>query len=150
MKALMKALRAHGEQARVVLEPTSTYHQHMVDALMDAGANAGANAGIDFVLINPSKSKAFSRLQGRRVKTDEVDARLLMELGKSQNLMASTPPDRDQEGLKSLKRHLESLEKDRTALNNRLEAFSDSPWIARAVVTSVSAGSETWSERSRR
>ncbi len=126
---LARTLRAHDGQLHVVVEPTSTYHQHVVDALMDEG--------ISFSLINPSRSKAFSRLVGRRAKTDKVDARLLMELGKSQHLMSSHVPDRDQERLKSLRRYLGQLEEDRTALNNRLEAFGDSPWTSPAVIESL-------------
>lgn len=131
---LVKALRAHteqlhNEQLQVVLEPTSTYHQHIVDALIADQ--------IKFTLINPSRSRAYSRLVGARAKTDQVDARLLMELGKSQHLVESHSPDRDQESLKSLKRYLSTLDKERRALKNRLGTFEDAPWTAPAVVESL-------------
>ncbi len=62
-----------------------------------------------YTLINPAQTAAFARVQGKRAKTDRVDARVLASLGESQQ-PNSPPPEEDQ--LKALRRHLEWLEKE--------------------------------------
>ena len=65
-----------GADQQVILEPTITYHQHLVETLVQWG--------IPYNLINPAHTAAFARVQGRRPKTDPVDVHLLAAFGESQ------------------------------------------------------------------
>ena len=113
----------------LVIEPTSTYHQDLVDAVV--------RRGIDYSLVNPASTAAYSRVLLNRAKTDRVDARLLAAMGKSVGPRPSNPPDQDQEQLRALRRHLGWLEKECQATRNRLEAARRSPWAPRAVLGSL-------------
>ena len=114
---------------QLIVEPTSTYHHPLVRAL-------GAQ-GVTYTLINPARTAAFARVQGKRAKTDPVDARLLASLGESQQPEPSPPPEEDQEGLKALRRHWEWLEKELRAARNRLDTASFSPWTPKEVLDSL-------------
>jgi len=126
--ALVQWLQTRG-RPQVILEPTSTYHQQLVQAL--------ALQNVPYTLINPARTAAFARLQGKRAKTDRVDARLLATLGESQQLQPTPPPDEVQEELKALRRHLEWLEGEQRAAQNRLETARRSPWAPQAVLESL-------------
>jgi transposase len=115
--------------AHAIVEPTSTYHQHLIRAL--------AEHDIPYTLINPARTAAFARLQGNRAKTDAVDARTLAALGESQQPKATPPPDEEQEQLKALRRHLEWLEAEQRAAQNRLDTARRSPWTPQAVLESL-------------
>jgi transposase len=115
--------------AHAIVEPTSTYHQHLVQAL--------AGHDIPYTLINPARTAAFARLQGNRAKTDAVDARMLAALGESQQPKATPPPDEEQEELKALRRHLEWLEAEQRSAQNRLATARRSPWAPQTVLESL-------------
>ncbi len=115
--------------SHLIVEPTSTYHHPLVQAL--------ANLGTNYTLINPAHTAAFAQVQGKRAKTDQVDARLLASLGESQRPEPNPSPDQDQEGLKSLRRHLEWLEKELQAARNRLDTAGFSPWTLKEVLDSL-------------
>ena len=129
--ALLRTLRVCSAAAPVqlVLEPTSTYHQHLVEAL--------AATGLAFSVVNPARTAAFARVQGSRAKTDKADAKLLAAYGASQQPPASPPPDVAQEQMKALRRHKEWLEGQLQDTRNRLEAAQHSPWTPKAVVQSL-------------
>ena len=55
-----------------------------------------------YTLINPAQTAAFARAQGKRAKTDPVDAQVLASFGESQQPEASPPPQEAQERLKAL------------------------------------------------
>ncbi|MBI3302532.1 MAG: IS110 family transposase [Deltaproteobacteria bacterium] len=117
------------EDLQLVVEPTSTYHHPLIHALV---ARQFA-----YTLINPAHTSAFARVQGKRAKTDRVDARLLASLGESQQPEPSSPPEETQEGLKALRRHVEWLEKELQAARNRLDTASFSPWTPQTVLDSL-------------
>jgi len=114
---------------QIILEPTSTYHHLLVEALSDGG--------IPFTVINPCRTKAYATLEGKRAKTDRVDAQLLASLGESQELRPSHHPDRRQEKLKSLRRHREWLEQEMRSARNRLDTARCSPWTDEHVIESL-------------
>lgn len=118
-----------GVSCQLVIEPTSVYHHALVDAL--------ARQGVPYSLINPAQTAAFARLQRQRAKTDPGDARLLAQLGESQQLPPSNPPDPVQEELRSLRRHLEWLEQQARAARNRQHTAQASPRTPRAVLDSL-------------
>ncbi len=114
---------------QLIVEPTSTYHHPLVRAL--------TVRELAYTLINPAQTAAFARVQGKRAKTDRVDARVLASLGESQQPKPSPPPEEDQEKLKALRRHLEWLEKELQAAHNRLDTASFSPWTPPEVLDSL-------------
>jgi transposase len=116
-------------ELHLVLEPTSTYHHPLVVAL--------AAQKVPYTLINPAHTAAFARVQGKRAKTDRVDARLLASLGESQQPEPTPPPQGDQEGLRATRRHLEWLDQELQRIHNRLEAARFSPWTPQAVLQSL-------------
>ena len=58
-------------------------------------------------MINPAQTAAFATVQGKRAKTDRVDARVLASLGESQQPEPTPPPQEEQEGLKAMRRHVD-------------------------------------------
>lgn len=48
----------------LIVEPTSTYHHPLVHAL--------AAQGLAYTLVNPARTAAYARVQGKRAKTDRV------------------------------------------------------------------------------
>ena len=116
-------------EVQVILEPTSTYHQHLVEAL--------TGHEVKFTLLNPARTKAFAQLMGSRTKTDAVDARLLALLGETQQPQPTPAPDTARERLKAQRRHLEWLEEEQRAVRNRLDAAGRSPWTPPGVIESL-------------
>ena len=116
-------------EVRLIMEPTSTYHHLLVHAL--------AAQDLVYTLINPANTAAFSQVQGKRAKTDPVDARLLASFGESRQPKPTPPPEEHQEGLKALRRHLVWLEKELQAARNRLDTASFSPWTPQEVLDSL-------------
>ena len=116
-------------EVHLIVEPTSTYHHLLVQAL--------AAQEMAYTLINPAKTAAFSQVQGKRAKTDPVDAQLLASFGESQQPQPTPPPQENQEGRKAWRRHMEWLEKELQGARNRLEAAAFSPWTPKAVLDSL-------------
>jgi len=115
--------------AHVVLEPTSVYHQWLVRGLR--------SAGVPYSVINPAHTAAFAKVQGKRSKTDAVDARLLATYGETQRPQPSFATDEAQERLKMLRRHREWLDGELQGVRNRLQTAERSPWTPRAVPESL-------------
>jgi len=119
------------EGVQVVVEPTSTYHHLLVEALNQSGNE------VPYTLINPAHTAAFATMQGKRAKTDRSDARLLAAFGESQMPQPTPPPDQDQERVKSVRRHLAWLEREARSARNRLETARRSPWTLPEVLESL-------------
>lgn len=129
--ALVRSLQEAGG-CHVILEPTSTYHHRLVQALV--------GAGIPYTAVNPAYTAGYARARGSRSKTDPADARLLARYGDREMPNPSHPPDEAQERLKALRRHLEWLQGDLQAARNRLDAAQRSPWTPASVITSLEQG----------
>ena len=97
---------------RVAYEPTGPFHRDFEDALL--------KAGLPLYAINPYQVRCFARSQGRRAKTDAVDARTLATMadaiGDLRPTAAKSPSDRD---LAELRLVRDALVADRTATLNR-------------------------------
>lgn len=130
IKGLLGWLQRHvSEDIHLVLEPTSTYHQVLVETL--------SAKELPFTLVNPARTAAFARVQGKRAKTDRGDAQLLAAYGESQRPEATPPPDQAQERAKALRRHLAWLEQEARPARNRLEAAHRSPWTLPEMLESL-------------
>jgi transposase len=83
---LVARLRQAGV-ARVVLEAIGHYAQPVVQALVEAGLQVG--------IVNPRRIKAFREAEGRRAKTDRLDAGLIARFARTmpERLRPAPPPD---------------------------------------------------------
>lgn len=95
----------------VALEATSSYHQHLVQALQEVG--------LSISVLNPAQVSYFVKSNYRRNKTDKADA-LWLALYLKERQPLPTPPVTNL--LSSLAREIQALTNDLTRLKNRLEA----------------------------
>lgn len=107
------------EPAELVIGLEATGHYHLTLAEFLTGN------GYAVVLLNPCQATQFRRSEGRRAKTDRIDARSLARF-----LAVSAPeptpqPDDALVGLRELTRFRTDLVHDRTAAVNRLHSAVD-------------------------
>jgi transposase len=100
---------------RVVFEATGAYHRSFERAL---------SGKIPLVKVNPLQARRFAQACGTRVKTDEVDVRMLASFGNALALEPDRPIDGKQFELKELFTSRGGLIKDRIRLTNRLHTQS--------------------------
>jgi transposase len=90
---VVERLTREGVQ-RVVLEAIGPYAQRLVQALAIAGFEVG--------LVNPRRIKAFREAEGRRAKTDRLDARLIARFALTMSDVVHPVPSAAQLMLKAL------------------------------------------------
>jgi transposase len=96
---------------RLVYEPTGAYHRGFERHL--------AGLGFPLIKVNPLQARRFSQARGKRAKTDQVDARMLAEMGLCFDLQADpVTPDIIRQ-IKELQIARMALIKDRTRTKNR-------------------------------
>jgi transposase len=91
--SIVERLRQAGI-GRVVLEAIGPYAQPLVSAL--------ASAGFELGLVNPRRIKAFREFEGRRAKTDRLDARLIARFALAMTDAIRPLPTANQLALKAL------------------------------------------------
>ena len=101
-----------------VMEVTGAYYMRLALYLHSKGFTVS--------VVNPLVIKRFSQMRLTRAKTDKADARLIAQYGSSQDLQTWTPPEQYIVTLSQLDSISEQLAKQRTAVANQLEAFSQS------------------------
>jgi transposase len=113
---LLERLRRQGVQ-RVVLEAADTYAQPVVQALDSAGFAVG--------VVNPRRIKAFRDAEGKRAKTDRLDAGLIARFALVMTDAIRPLPSAEQRALKALatrRRQLtEMIAMEKTRLKQALE-----------------------------
>ena len=112
---LIRALSKQGRVVRVCLEATGVYH-------LDA-ALAMRERGIEVMVANPRATKDFARAQMQRSKTDQTDARSLLEFVRRMEFQVWEPPPRELLELRALSRHLAALATMRAQEKNRRHAI---------------------------
>ena len=120
--------------SRVVLEAAGSYAQPLVSALAQAGFAVG--------LVNPRRIKAFRDAEGRRAKTDRLDAGLIARFALVMPDTVRPLPSAEQSALKALstrRRQLtEMIAMEKTRLKQALEPLvSDSHTAAIAALTAA-------------
>jgi transposase len=90
---VVERLAAHGVR-RVILEAIGPYANRLVQALVVAGFEVG--------LVNPKRIKAFRDAEGRRAKTDRLDARLIARFALMMSDRFRPLPSAAQSALKAL------------------------------------------------
>jgi transposase len=102
---------------RVVLEAIGPYAQRLVCALGAAGFEVG--------LINPRRIKAFRDFEGRRAKTDRLDARLIARFALAMTDTIRPLPTTEQLALKALstrrRQLVEMIAMEKTRLKQAVE-----------------------------
>jgi transposase len=79
---------------RVVLEAIGSYAQRLVEALVAAGFEVG--------IVNPRRIKAFREAEGRRAKTDRLDAALIARFALFMSDAIRPLPSQAEQSLKAL------------------------------------------------
>ena len=114
--AIVERLTQEGV-GRVVLEAIGPYAQRLVGALASAGFEVG--------LINPRRIRAFREFEGRRAKTDRLDARLIARFALAMTDAIRPLPSAEQLALKALstrRRQLtEMIAMEKTRLKQAIE-----------------------------
>ncbi len=96
---------------KVAVEATSSYHQHLVQALQEADLTVS--------VLNPAQVSYFVKSNYRRNKTDKADALWLAIYLKERKPLPTQPVDNL---LSSLAREIQALTNDLSRLKNRLDA----------------------------
>jgi transposase len=112
---LLKVLRPH--PAHLVCEATGGYERASVRALQAAG--------VPVSLLEAGRVRHFARAQGRRAKTDALDARVLAEYGEAFRPAATPAPTEQQETLRQLTTRRRQLVETLTAETNRSAHYFD-------------------------
>jgi transposase len=123
-KALNHYLK-HWDEVWVALEATGTYSDGVSEALYQAGYRVS--------VINPLRIKGYARSQMKRQKTDAIDAQLIADFCRTQELVLWQPLSAEDKELRELIRHLEDLKANRQREKNRLEAQPKSPAVVKQI-----------------
>ncbi|MEM1123521.1 MAG: IS110 family transposase [Bacteroidota bacterium] len=103
---------------RITIEATGVYHENLVHFLDDNGYY------VSVILAN--QSKAYAGSLNLKTKTDEVDAKMLGQMGIERDLSQWKRASPKMRTLKQLTRDRLTLVKEKTALSNRLHALNAS------------------------
>jgi transposase len=93
IEKLVTRLRQEGAE-RVILEAVGPYARAVVDALANGGFHVG--------LVNPRRIKGFREAEGKRAKTDRLDAGLIARFALRMNDTLRPLPSAEQLALKAL------------------------------------------------
>lgn len=104
--------QANYDVERIVFEPTGAYHR--------AFERHFGKAGLPLCKVNPYIARCFAKGNGKRMKSDEVDAYMLGRMGHEQNLFPGTINSDDIDMMQELCVTRKALTKDQTAASNRL------------------------------
>ena len=99
----------------IILEATGVYYEACALYLHKAGYRVS--------VVLPNKSKKYMQSLGLRSKTDSIDARGLARMGAQQRLAVWQPLSEFYFTLRTLTRHLQSLQQTRNSLSNQLHAL---------------------------
>ena len=106
--------------AFVVFEASGGYDRPLRSALEAAGAA--------YARVNPAQARAFARATGRLAKTDQVDARLLAEMGRRLDLVPAVPASPERRALQALatrrRQLVETRKQEATRLQQTDHAFA--------------------------
>jgi transposase len=99
---------------RACLEATGLYGEELAQALYEAGYQVS--------VVNPLRIKKYADSQLQRNKTDRLDAGMIADFCRTQELVEWTPPPLEWRELRDLVRHLDNLMTMRQQEHNRLQA----------------------------
>lgn len=100
-------------QATVCLEATGTYGEALAAYLYERGYTVS--------VVNPVRIKRYAESQLRRNKTDKLDAEIIADFSRTQDVPLWTPPDPSWVELRALVRYLDDLTKMQVQEKQRLQ-----------------------------
>jgi transposase len=106
------------KEVHCVMEVTGCYYMRLALYLQQHGFRVS--------VVNPLVIKRFSQMRLIRAKTDKADANMIAQYALTEQPEAWTPPQQYSVTLQQLDGISEQLSKQHTALNNQLEAFTQS------------------------
>jgi transposase len=112
-----------------VMESTSTYGYRFADYLVEHDFRVS--------VVNPLSVKRFAQMNLSRTKTDKADAKLITEYAKIAELPEYEPTTDAMNELRQLETVLEQLIKQRTALQNQIEALEQLPRPSKAAIKAL-------------
>lgn len=107
-------LRAKSEDIHVCMEATGKLWEPLAEYLQEKGYRVS--------VVNPAKIKAFGRSQGRRSKTDEVDAQIIADFCQKMEPDAWIPMNSKIRALRDIHREVAALKDAKTQVSNRLKS----------------------------
>jgi transposase len=120
---LLKRLRAH-PSAQIVCEATGGYEQPVVRVLHAAG--------LPVSVVEAGRVRHFARAQGRRAKTDPIDASVLSAYGRAIAPLPTPAPTELESRLAQLSTRRSQLVQTLTAESNRAEHYVDRACVRQA------------------
>lgn len=109
----------------ICMEATGNYHETCALYLFEKGYSVS--------VVLPTKAKNYLRSLGNKSKNDTIDARGLAQMGAEQCLSPWSPFGRFFYELRSLTRHHQSLQEQKTASRNQLHAIKNGMYSSKAV-----------------
>jgi len=104
--------------SQVIMEASGPYYLRL--------ANYLHSNGIMVSVVNPVVIRRFCQMRMSRAKTDKKDAMMIAEYGKAEKPVLWEPPQQHVVQLQQMEALLLGFNKNRTALSNQLESFSNS------------------------
>lgn len=138
--ALVGLITKKGRSARVVLEATGTYS-------LDLALRLVAHKRIEVMVLNPKAARKFAEAQMRRAKTDQVDARSLLDFLRCMPFTPWSAPAGKKLQLRALTRRAAALTAERVAEKNRLEAASATAETPEVVLDDLRASIDALQKR---
>lgn len=120
----------HAGVGKVVLEAIGPFAQPVVSRLVTAGFEVG--------LVNPRRIKAFREAEGKRAKTDRLDARLIARFAVQMTEALRPVPTESQQALKTLATRRRQLVEMIAMEKTRLKQAVD-PWLCESHRTAIAA-----------
>ena len=108
----------------VILEASGGYESAVLASLVDSGYQVAR--------VNPRQVRDFARARGRLAKTDRIDARMLVEFGRTMELRLYQPLEPTRQRLRALLDHRSRLIAEQTADRQRLKQNADQ-WVRAAL-----------------
>ncbi len=132
IRKLIKVITKEGLPSRVVLEPTSRFHVALLLAL-------AALPACQVMAVNPNRARKYQEAQGKRAKTDPIDARSLAKMGEQleEDFIAYTPPSAEARTLQLLGRRLSCLVGQRAKAKCRLSSYPAGDQVYQAITKSL-------------
>ncbi len=109
----------------ICMEATGNYHESCALYLFEKGYSVS--------VVLPNKAKNYLRSLGNKSKNDSIDARGLAQMGAEQCLAVWSPFGKFFYELRSLTRHHQSLQEQKTVSKNQLHAIKNGMYSSKAV-----------------
>lgn len=109
----------------LLMEATGVYYERMAIFLVDE------KYAVSVVL--PNRARKYMQAMGLKSKNDRIDAKGLALMCSREKCIPWQPISKYYHGLRELTRHHESLQKQKTSVNNQLHAISHSAYDSKEV-----------------